>query len=201
MMLLKPVAKFCGFQVEADEQGFGKHYSQLQPIFQEVVENVGEEWALKESFRQECEARVKKRIRKAAKVWLIHGGRSAVWTQVGNFVANQLSLPCIEFNDSNAERIDIKGRVEAMAASSRIAIAVMTAEDQTAGGRVRARQNVVHEIGLAQGCLGFDRVIIMREEGVEDFSNMDGLVYVPFQSDNVHVALPDLEKHIDSRLG
>ena len=61
----------------------------------------------------------------------------------------------------------------------------MTAEDATAEGDVRARQNVVHEIGLFQGRLGFTRGIVLFEEGAEEFSNINGIDQIRFKKDNI----------------
>jgi hypothetical protein len=47
------------------------------------------------------------------------------------------------------------------------AICVLTAEDFTGDGRRLARQNVVHEVGLFQGRHGFDRVMVLAEEGCD----------------------------------
>ncbi len=56
------------------------------------------------------------------------------------------------------------------------AVLVMTGEDETATGNIRSRSNVIHETGLFQGKLGFSKAIILREEGCEDFSNIDSLI-------------------------
>jgi predicted nucleotide-binding protein len=52
----------------------------------------------------------------------------------------------------------------------------MTAEDERADGKLNARLNVVHEIGLFQGRRGFNRAIILLEEGCEEFSNVHASV-------------------------
>jgi predicted nucleotide-binding protein len=68
---------------------------------------------------------------------------------------------------------------------STFAVLVMTAEDETAGGEVRARQNVVHEIGLFQGKLGFNRAVVLVEEGVEVFSNLQGIEQIRYSKGNI----------------
>jgi len=69
-----------------------------------------------------------------------------------------------------------------MSEKSSFALLVLTAEDQTADGAMRARQNVIHETGLFQGHLGFDRAIMVVEEGVELGSNFDGIQQIRFTS-------------------
>jgi predicted nucleotide-binding protein len=52
------------------------------------------------------------------------------------------------------------------------ALLVMTAEDAHDDGKTHARENVVHEIGLVQGRLGFRKSIIVRQNGTAEFSNI-----------------------------
>ena len=59
-------------------------------------------------------------------------------------------------------------------------LAYVPVEDETVEGRRRARQNVIHEAGLFQGRLGFKRAIVLRQEGLEDFTNVAGLQYIGF---------------------
>lgn len=49
----------------------------------------------------------------------------------------------------------------------------------------RARQNVVHEAGLFQGRLGFNRAIAVVDNGVEVFSNLDGVQQIRYDKGNV----------------
>jgi predicted nucleotide-binding protein len=55
------------------------------------------------------------------------------------------------------------------------AVIVITADDRTSEGSGRAKQNVIHEIGLFQGRRGFNRVILLQQTDTEDFSNIAGL--------------------------
>lgn len=64
--------------------------------------------------------------------------------------------------------------------SAAMAFLVMTAEDENRDGTSHARLNVVHEAGLFQGRLGFDRAIVLLEDGCEAFSNIDGLGQLRF---------------------
>lgn len=41
--------------------------------------------------------------------------------------------------------------------------------------------NVIHEIGLFQGRLGFSRAIVLLEDGCVEFSNIHGIVQLRFR--------------------
>jgi predicted nucleotide-binding protein len=68
----------------------------------------------------------------------------------------------------------------------------MTAEDESAEGDARARQNVVHEAGLFQGKLGFNRAIAVVESGVEVFSNLDGVQQIRYDKGNVKATFGEI---------
>ena len=65
------------------------------------------------------------------------------------------------------------------------ALLVLTGEDETKDGVRRARQNVIHETGLFQGRLGFDRAIMLVENGIELASNFDGIQQIRFDKGRI----------------
>jgi predicted nucleotide-binding protein len=56
----------------------------------------------------------------------------------------------------------------------------MTGEDETVAGSLNPRLNVVHELGLFQGKLGFKKAIILLKRGAAEFSNIAGLQQIRF---------------------
>jgi predicted nucleotide-binding protein len=68
----------------------------------------------------------------------------------------------------------------------------MTGDDETAEGQHRARQNVVHEIGLFQGRLGFSRGIVLLEQGVGEFSNLQGIQQIRYSKGNIRETFGDV---------
>jgi predicted nucleotide-binding protein len=76
--------------------------------------------------------------------------------------------------------------------SNTFAVIVVTGEDVTADGGIRARQNVVHEIGLFQGRLGFEKVALLQQDGIEEFSNLAGLQVISFPSERIESAFYEL---------
>jgi predicted nucleotide-binding protein len=79
-----------------------------------------------------------------------------------------------------------------MLSEATFAILILTGEDETASGSMRARQNVIHEVGLFQSKLGFNKAILLRQEGVEDFTNLAGLQYIPFSDNKIEQAFYEL---------
>ncbi len=60
-----------------------------------------------------------------------------------------------------------------------------------------ARENVVREIGLFQGRLGFNRAIILLEAGCSRFSNIDGPTYIPFAKGDMRTAWEEIRKVLE----
>lgn len=60
------------------------------------------------------------------------------------------------------------------------AVVVLTAETPQLNGKLHPRLNVVHEIGLFQGRLGFRKVAVLREDGIAltELTNLDGLTVI-----------------------
>jgi hypothetical protein len=73
----------------------------------------------------------------------------------------------------------------------------MTAEDEQLDGTTRARENVVHELGLFQGRLGFNRAIILLEEGCSEFSNIVGLIQIRFPKDKIGAAFEEIRQVLE----
>ncbi|MGA5272952.1 TIR domain-containing protein [Streptomyces cellulosae] len=118
------------------------------------------------------------------RVFIGHG-RSPLWRELKDFVAERLKLPYDEFNRVPVAGVTTVARIAEMMDRAAFAFLIMTAEDETGEGALRARQNVIHEVGLFQGRLGFERAIVMLEEGCESFSNIDGLSQIIFPKGNI----------------
>jgi len=118
------------------------------------------------------------------KVFIGHG-RSPEWLKLRDFLMRKLHLPCEEFNMEPTAGVSTGDRLKAMLDSACFAFLVATAEDKHADGTIHARPNVVHEIGLFQAKLGFDKAIVMLEEGCQEFSNITGLGQIRFPKSDI----------------
>lgn len=132
------------------------------------------------------------RDRNMETVFIGHG-HAKEWMELRDFIRDQLGLRCDEFNQVPVAGVTTIERLSAMLDGAVIAFLVLTAEDEMADGKLRARPNVIHEAGLFQGRLGFEKAIVMLEEGCEDFSNIHGLGDIRFPKNNIKAAFPAVQ--------
>jgi sugar/nucleoside kinase (ribokinase family) len=98
-------------------------------------------------------------------VFVAHGGNPQ-WRAVKAFIEDELKLPVHSFESGVWGSTQVTDALDDLLGRCGFAVCVLTAEDLSADGQWRARQNVVHEVGLFQGRYGFDRVVLLVEEGV-----------------------------------
>jgi hypothetical protein len=126
-----------------------------------------------------------KKVEMQGKDIFIGHGHSPVWREPKDFLRDRLHLSVVEFNSIPAAGIATSARLAELLDSAVFAFLIMTGEDEQQGGKVRARENVVHEVGLFQGRLGFKRAIALLEEGCEEFSNIHGLGQIRFPKGHI----------------
>lgn len=124
-------------------------------------------------------------------------GRSPLWKDLKDFFKDRLRLPYDEFNRVPAAGVANIVRLAEMLDSAAIAFLVMTGEDETAEGKMNARMNVIHEVGLFQGRLGFMRAIVLLEEGCEEFTNIQGLGQIRFPKGNIGAIFEEIRQVLE----
>jgi len=124
-------------------------------------------------------------------------GHSPLWRDLKDFIADRLHPEWEKFNRASTAGLSTKERLQAMLDDSRFAFLVLTAEDERPGGSMHARDNVIHELGLFQGRLGFERAIILLEEGCDEFSNIHGLTHIPFPKGNIKAIFEDIRRVLE----
>jgi hypothetical protein len=131
------------------------------------------------------------------KVVFIGHGRSLVWLELRVFIHDRLHLNVEEFNRLATAGIATTNRLEEMLEIATFAFLVMTAEDEQRDGKVNARLNVIHEVGLFQGKLGFKKAIILLEEGCEEFSNIHGLGQIRFPKGDIQAKFEEIRQVLE----
>ena len=129
------------------------------------------------------------------KVFIGHG-QSLVWRELKDFIQDRLKLEWEEFNRIPTAGMVTVERLSEMLDNAAFAFLILTAEDEQADRKMHARMNVVHEVGLFQGRLGFDKAIVLLEDGCEEFSNIHGLGHIRFTKGNIKAAFEEIGKFL-----
>jgi predicted nucleotide-binding protein len=123
-----------------------------------------------------------------------------------------LHLEYEEFNRVPSAGFATKERLTDMLEQCGFALLVLTGEDIRyerrrqrfgfvrrlfSGHRVHARENVVHEVGLFQGRLGWRRAIPLLEAGCEKFSNIVGEGHIPFDKGNIKSCFAEIRRVLE----
>jgi predicted nucleotide-binding protein len=135
-------------------------------------------------------------ILSGTRVFIGHG-QSKLWREVKDFIQDRLHLQWDEFNRVPIAGITNISRLSAMLHNAAIALLILTAEDEQGNGSINPRMNVVHEAGLFQGKLGFEKAIVLLEEGCEEFSNINGLGQIRFPKGNISAAFEDIRRVLE----
>jgi predicted nucleotide-binding protein len=131
-------------------------------------------------------------------VFIIHG-HSESWREVERYINKKLNLKTIVLKENYKPGETIVEKLEdAVYDDCDCAVAIMTPDDQTIDGKNRARQNVLYEIGYCQSAFGRDGVIILKEDSVEIHSDLHGLVFIGFKSDNIRSTFAELAEGLEA---
>ncbi len=118
-------------------------------------------------------------------VFIVHGTNTGLRDSVARFLRDALGQEPVILAEQPSRGATV---IEKFEANSDVgfAVVIMSADDR--GGpasaprdkqRLRARQNVIFELGYFIGKLGRRHVLALYEEGVEIPSDYSGVVYIP----------------------
>jgi predicted nucleotide-binding protein len=124
-------------------------------------------------------------------IFIGHGG-SNLWRDLKDHLHDQHGYTIEAYETGSRAGHTIRDVLGQMLLKSSFGLLVMTAEDKQDDGSMRARQNVIHEIGLFQGRLGFSKAIVLKEDGTEEFSNLHGVVQLRFSRGNIKETFGDI---------
>jgi len=131
-------------------------------------------------------------------VFIAHGSNEVVRHKVKDFIAERCGLNPIILRELPSGGMTLIEKLEKYGRTADYAIMILTCDDVAADGEVRARQNVIQELGWFQGVLGRDRTAILLQSGVERPSNMTGIVYLKFTGNDVELIFEDLRKELEA---
>lgn len=139
--------------------------------------------------------RINKKAKRSERIGtnvFIGHGRSLQWRELKDFIVDRLNFPYEEFNRVPVAGVTNIARLSEMLDGAGCALILLTSEDEQADGSMRARMNVIYEVGLFQGRLGFTKAIVLLEEGCEEFSNIQGLGQIRFPRGNIAAAFEEV---------
>jgi len=152
-----------------------------EALLQSMIDEVQEYWSESEEKRGQQEG---KNSALSNRVFIVHGHNETARESVARLI-RQLGLdPVILHEQPNRGKTIIEKFMEYSDVG--FSVVILTADDL--GGKVgdpldayklRARQNVILELGFFLGRIGRERVCALYEEGVEIPSDYDGVVFVP----------------------
>ena len=173
----EPDQELGGSKGQPSNLWYGRH--QVERLARDIDQVL--EIRANSELSQPVAASVGNRVRR---VFISHG-RSNDWREVQAYIEKDIRVATLELaQEPNAGQTIIE-KLERHAASCDSAVIVMTGDDADAEGRVRSRENVMHEIGYFQASYGRARVCLLHEEAVSIPTNLSGVVYVPFPKGTV----------------
>ena len=119
-------------------------------------------------------------------------GRDQAWRDVKDYLHDLLGFDVEAFEIEPRASQTIPNIIASLGDNSNMAILVLTGEDETADGNMRARQNVIHELGKFQERFGSSKTIILVEKGVEVPSNISGVVRIDFERGQIKSTFGDI---------
>jgi predicted nucleotide-binding protein len=170
-------------EIHTSIQISGPNRKSIEQIFNEIEKHV--------ETSKVTERRGIRRAPEKPTIFIGHG-RSDLWKDLKNHLQDKHKYKTEAYEIGERAGHGIRDILEDMMEKSSIAFLVMTGEDETNKGQLRARQNVIHETGLFQGRLGFSKAIVLLEEDTELFSNLQGIQQIRFAKGNIRETFGDV---------
>ena len=169
------------------------------PYYEYVVVNFPEKYLMDsvfQIFEDNKEFCIIEKKEGSFKIFIGHG-HNKQWEELKNHLKEKHRYEIIHYETTSKAGTTTISTLENMLDKSSFALLVCTGEDIDKDGNVHIRENVIHELGLFQGRLGFDKAIILLEEGVTEFSNISGLNQIRFTKGNIANIFGDIISEIN----
>ena len=114
-----------------------------------------------------------------AKIFIGHG-RSSDWRKLKDHLVDKHHLSVEAYETGSRTGHTIQKVLEDALEANSLAILIHTPDQQTVDGNL-ARPNVIHETGLFQAKLGFEKVAVLLKNKTEEFSNISGLQQIRYR--------------------
>jgi predicted nucleotide-binding protein len=138
-----------------------------------------------------------KPLARGTPVVFIGHGHTELWRRLKDHIEDDLHLETLYFEKASRVGMHMAEILAEFINETDCAVIVLTADDEQADGRERARQNVVHEVGVFQGRFGFRRVAMLIQDGVEEFTNVTGIIPIRFEGRHIDHTFVELRKWLE----
>jgi len=134
-------------------------------------------------------------------IFLSHGHSELLKLKLKDFIQSRLNRSVLILADQPSRGLTVVEKLEQASGRCCFAVILLTKDDEQKGGGMRARQNVIHEVGFFQGKYGRKNVVLLCERGVELFSNISGIIRVEFQADSFEEVYEPLRIEVEAADG
>ena len=174
--------------VEPIELMISNGYLKIRPVIVAAARSL--------EVQRSCEGKPLEGRGSEKRVFIGHGWSQA-WMELKCFLDERLRLPWDEFNRESTAGKSTKDILVEKLSKACFAFLIMTGDDEHSDGSTHARENVIHEIGLFQGKLGFEKAIILLEDGCAEFSNVQGLTQIRFPKGEIATRFEEIRRVLE----
>jgi predicted nucleotide-binding protein len=134
------------------------------------------------------------------RIFVSHG-RPLDWLKVQAYIEKDIHIPTLELAQEANKGRTLLQKLDEESDRCSYAVIVMTGDDDFGDGTVRARENVMHEIGFFQGKYGLGRVCLLYQQGTSIPTNIQGLAYIPYAKDGIEATFGLLLRELNAAFG
>ena len=133
-------------------------------------------------------------------VVFIGHGLSKQWTDLQKHFEEFSNYRIEDYESGARAGHAIRDILDDKTAKSSIAFLVLTEEDEQNGEEFVARRNIIHETGLFQGKLGYNRAIVLVEEGAGELKDLYGIQQIRFPKNKISESFKEIHAAIEREL-
>ena len=163
---------------------------------------IGKEWVSGDEFQNYLE-KWDERIRKRKDVFLAYSSGSVETAQYIKGVLTKLGVSTLDWKSDFVGGPTILDQINEAVNQTSGGVFLFTRDDMLMGAEELAapRDNVVFEAGIFANSKGYERVLIVLEEGAKLPADLGGIVYVPMADKRNLVSIePQMKRFIDNVL-
>lgn len=131
------------------------------------------------------------------KIFISYGHNELLKLKLKEFIRDRLKREIIVLDELPNSGLTIVEKLEKASSYCNCAIVLLTKDDELMEGGMRARQNVIHEVGFFQGKYGRNKVILLCEKGVELFSNISGIMRIDFEATHFEAVYDSIRMELE----